>query len=72
MKKNISEILKNARTRHNLTQKQMGDLMGVSQQAIAKYENGSIPGGDKVITVWELLFPDLPAPGEQPRQQEAA
>ena len=37
-----SEELKNCRLALNLTQKQLGKLMGYSQQAIARWENGYV------------------------------
>ena len=36
----ISEILKNLRTQNKLTQKQLGDRLGIGQTTVACYENG--------------------------------
>lgn len=36
----VSEIVKNIRKNNNLTQKQLGDILGVTYQAVSKWENG--------------------------------
>ncbi len=36
------EIIKWTRTTHNLTQDELGEILGVKKSAIQKYENGSI------------------------------
>ena len=37
----ISEILKKLRIKNNLTQKQLGDRLGIGQTTVACYENGT-------------------------------
>lgn len=36
------DIIKKLRKNHNLTQEQLGDILGVQKSAIAKYENGRV------------------------------
>ena len=36
------DIIKKLRKDHNLTQEQLGDILGVQKSAIAKYENGRV------------------------------
>lgn len=38
-RQNIGSILKELRTKHNLTQEQLAELIGVSSQAVSKWEN---------------------------------
>lgn len=38
----IGDIIKKLRKDHNLTQEQLGDILGVQKSAIAKYENGRV------------------------------
>lgn len=38
-KQNIGSILKELRTKHNLTQEQLAEFIGVSSQAVSKWEN---------------------------------
>lgn len=40
--KPLSTVLRTLRLEQNLTQKQMGDIIGVSPQSISGFENGSI------------------------------
>ena len=39
---NTGEVIKKLRNRENLTQEQLGHILGVKKSAIQKYENGSI------------------------------
>lgn len=39
---NTGDIIKKLRKEHNLTQEQLGDLIGVQKSAIAKYEKGRV------------------------------
>lgn len=45
----IIERIKQIMKDKNLTQKQLGDKMGVSQNAISRYLNGTLPIGDGFI-----------------------
>lgn len=45
----IIERIKQIMKDNNLTQKQLGDKMGVSQNAISRYLNGTLPIGDGFI-----------------------
>lgn len=38
----LGEKIKRARQAKNLTQQELGDLIGVQKSAIAKYENGRV------------------------------
>lgn len=42
IKINAGKIIKELRQRSNLTQEQLGEILGVKKSAIQKYENGSI------------------------------
>lgn len=39
---NIGEKIRSARIAKNMTQSELGDLLGVQKSAIAKYENGRV------------------------------
>lgn len=39
-KKRTGELIKNARMRKNYTQTELGDLVGVSNKAVSRWENG--------------------------------
>ena len=39
-KKNTGKLIKEARLRKNYTQSELGDLIGVSNKAISRWENG--------------------------------
>lgn len=39
---NIGEKIRSARISKNMTQSELGDLLGVQKSAIAKYENGRV------------------------------
>ena len=40
MNQNIPEIIKGIRTKYNYTQQQLADILGVTYQAVSKWENG--------------------------------
>lgn len=40
--KKLGDKIKNIRLKENLTQKELGDYLGVSNQTIARYEKGNI------------------------------
>ena len=56
MKNMISVNLKHIRDRHNLTQEQFAERIGVSRQTIAKWENGdSLPDIERCVEI-SMLF----------------
>ena len=56
MKNMISTNLKHIRDRHNLTQEQFAERIGVSRQTIAKWENGdSLPDIERCVEI-SMLF----------------
>ena len=50
----FSEILKKLRKSKGLTQEQVAERLGVSPQAVSKWENGSYPDGDLIPKVARL------------------
>jgi len=42
LKKHISQLIKDARIRQGLTQKELGEQIGVSESAVARYESGKL------------------------------
>lgn len=72
----LSEKLYTLRRRHGLSQEQAAEQLGVSRQAVSKWEGGqSVPDPDKLIalsrlygvTTDYLLLEDAPEPAEPPR-----
>ena len=68
MSNKFSENLKKIRKEHNLSQEQLADELGVSRQAISKWESASAyPEMDKIITICDkfnvniddLLYKDI-------------
>ena len=63
MKNNLSENLKKIRKDNNLSQEQLAEELGVSRQAISKWESGTAyPEMDKIIQLcnrFELYIDDL-------------
>jgi len=58
-KNNIGAIIKESRTRKDLTQEKLAELIGKNQQDINRYENnGNLPG----IDVWKLICKVLDIP----------
>lgn len=56
MKSMISKNLKYLRDKHELTQEQFAEKIGVSRQTVAKWENGeSLPDIDKCIQI-SIMF----------------
>lgn len=54
--KGIGKEIKMARVENDLTQKQLGDLVGCTQQDIYRYEKGvSIPVGDRLQKIADVL-----------------
>ena len=52
MNNNFSENIKKIRKEHNLSQEQLAEELGVSRQAISKWESGAAyPEMDKIITI---------------------
>ena len=51
MKTTLSERLKEARLARGLTQKALGDLVGVSQAAIQKIETGKANQTTKIVEI---------------------
>ena len=50
MKNQFSENLKKVRKEHNLSQEQLADELGVSRQAISKWESAiAYPEMDKIV-----------------------
>lgn len=48
----LSENLKNIRKENNLSQEQLAEKLGVSRQAVSKWESGqSYPEMDKVLLI---------------------
>ena len=71
----LGQRIQELRKQKNLSQEQLGEAMGVSRQAISKWEGDlTIPELDKLIalskffglTVGELLGVEQPAPAEEP------
>lgn len=62
------EVIKTLRRKHKITQKQLGEILGVKKSAIQKYENGGIHNLkiDVIrricmyfqIQPWLLIFPE--------------
>ena len=63
MNNNLSENLKKIRKDNNLSQEQLAEELGVSRQAISKWESGiAYPEMDKIIQLcnkFELNIDDL-------------
>ncbi|WP_149010094.1 helix-turn-helix transcriptional regulator, partial [Escherichia coli] len=55
MKTTLSERLKEARLARGLTQKALGDLVGVSQAAIQKIETGKANQTTKIVEIANAL-----------------
>ena len=52
----LSENLKNIRKENNLSQEQLAEKLGVSRQAVSKWESGqSYPEMDKVLLICKLF-----------------
>lgn len=49
LKKNISQLIKEARIKKGLTQKELGALIGVSESAVARYESGNLNMSTEVL-----------------------
>lgn len=53
---NLSENLKEIRKRNNLSQEQLAEKLGVSRQAVSKWESGqSYPEMDKMLLICKLF-----------------
>ena len=68
MKNQFSENLKKVRKEHNLSQEQLADELGVSRQAISKWESAiAYPEMDKIVALCDkfnlniddLLYKDI-------------
>ena len=63
MNNKFSDNLKKIRKEHNLSQEQLADELGVSRQAVSKWESGlAYPEMDKIIALcnkFDLNFDDL-------------
>lgn len=56
MKENVfSKQLQQLRRKHGMTQEQLARQLGVSPQAVSKWENGSYPEGDLIPTLADLF-----------------
>lgn len=66
MKTTLAERLKEARSARGLTQKALGDLVGVSQAAIQKIETGKANQTTKLVDIANALgvMPDWLSSGE--------
>ena len=52
----ISETIYNLRKSNNLTQKELGDILGVSNRAVSKWESGlSAPGMETCVKICKLF-----------------
>ncbi len=52
----LGKTISEARKKKNLSQKELGDLLGVSNKAVSKWENGeSTPRRETLIKLCELL-----------------
>lgn len=51
----LAERLKKSRKDKNLTQKELGDMIGLSQNSIQKIENGSTQEPKKIVQIAEVL-----------------
>ena len=76
----LSEKLYQLRRRQGLSQEQAAERLGVSRQAVSKWENGaSVPEADKLaalsrlygVTTDYLLLDDAPEPADTRRTAEA-
>lgn len=61
---NIGEKIKAARKEKNLTQEELGALLGIQKSAVAKYENGRVVNIkmntlEKICTVLDIKISDL-------------
>ena len=57
MNNKFSENLKKIRKEHNLSQEQLADELGVSRQAISKWESSqAYPEMDKIIALFDEIF----------------
>jgi|GEM_PF-3449238 len=63
--KTITDLFKDVRERHNLSQYRLAAMLGITPQGVAKIEKGSMPGADKVMTLLRL-FPDVDLREYQP------
>lgn len=73
MKTTLAERLKEARSARGLTQKALGDLVGVSQAAIQKIETGKANQTTKLVDIANALgvMPDWLSSGEGPMHNGA-
>ncbi len=62
-RKNLGEVLKQQRISHKMTQEYVAEVVGVSRQAVSKWENGaSDPSTSNLIALsklYEISFEDL-------------
>ena len=53
---NLSDNLKKIRKEHNLSQEQLAESLGVSRQAVSKWESGgAYPEMDKVLQICKMF-----------------
>ena len=56
MRKSLGEILKELRSEHGMTQEFVAESLGVSRQAVSKWENGtSEPSTSNLIAIAKLF-----------------
>jgi transcriptional regulator with XRE-family HTH domain len=61
--KSFAERLKHLRKQKGLTQKQLGEALGIGQTAIANYEQGNrSPDGEGLMRIAEVLDISVDAP----------
>lgn len=52
----IGEFFKNLREKHNLKKTQLAKMLGISHQAVKKWETGeTLPNAHNMIEIWEKL-----------------
>ena len=69
----FSKQLQKLRKQHGITQEQLAAKLGVTAQAVSKWENGSYPDGDllpKIADIFDVSIDNLYGRGEEKRSFE--
>ena len=49
------ELIRDARKKKNYTQSELGDMLGVSNKAVSRWEKGDIPTGNRILLIDDNL-----------------